>query len=375
MSIKQKKIRVLILKISFFLGICFTILSVEASFAVSVKPILPKNQSDTGVTYYDLRMNPGQEQELKLEVSNPSDIEQEITIELNDATTNLSGEIDYSDRSGQVSRDKSLVVSFKDIAQVESKAIVPAHEKRIIIVQLKMPPEQFDGMILGGIKISSIDSSQSQLNDQSRKKSYIVAVKLTETDAPVMANLNLLRVLPKKVDGRQTIQATVQNDQAINVEELEYTATITEEGSDQVLYQVAQSNYRMAPNSSTTFIIADENDALTSAGRYSLQLTVKSKDTGQEWKWNKGFELVKETENYQKNSKHLMIYIVICSITLAFLLIVLIALILLRRRRQRQYEAELYQKKKKRKRRKKSQQNKKRNPENKQQKIKKNKRR
>ncbi|GGC96275.1 DUF916 and DUF3324 domain-containing protein [Enterococcus wangshanyuanii] len=371
MTIKQKNIRLLIMKISFFVGLCLTIITTETSFAVSIKPILPNNQSDSGATYYDLRMKPGQEQELKLEVSNPSDIEQELAIELNDATTNLSGDIDYSDRSKQVTRDKSLTVSFKDIAQAESKTVVPAHEKRIITVQLKMPPEQFDGMVLGGIKISSIESRQSQSNDQGRKKIYIVAVKLTETDTPVMANLNLLQVLPKKADGKQTLQVTVQNDQAVNIEELEYTATITEQDSDTVLYQTKQSNYRMAPNSSTTFIIADEVNALKPTGRYSLQLTVKSKDTDQEWKWDKGFEIAKEAETHQKNSNHLMIYIVICSITLVFLFIFLITLLLLRRRRQRQYEAALYQKKRKRKRRKKSQPNKKKSPESKQKRIKK----
>jgi hypothetical protein len=354
MTNKQKNVRLLILGYSLFLPFFLFIMTTESGLAVSVKPILPENQHDPEATYYDLRMKPSQEQELKLEVSNTSDEERKLTIQLNDATTNFLGDIDYTDRSEQIQRDKSLTVSFKDIAAVESQVVISAHEKKIIPVHLKMPKEPFDGMVLGGIKLVSTHPKPT-IDNQNRKNVYIVAVKLTETDTLVQANLNLLQLLPTKKAGQYVIQATIQNDQAVNLEAIEYTAEITEQGSEQVIYQIKQNDYRMAPNSSTTLSVLDEAKVLQPAGKYLFHLTVRSKDTDQVWKWEEAFELPKEASEGKHDQ--LILYIVICTVVLLFLLIALLSLLLLRRRKQKQYEAELYQKKKKRKRRKKVQQN------------------
>lgn len=352
---KRKTLHLVILVIVFFiLSLSFMFIGTEIGLAVSVKPILPENQHDPEVTYYDLRMNPGQEQALQLELTNTSNRQQKVTMQINDATTNEIGDIDYSDRSKIVSRDESLETSLKDVATVESELTIPANKSMTATVHLKMPKQRFDGMILGGIKVVSAEKSiEPREAVPEEKKTYIVAVKLTETDVPVVAKLNLLGVVSETNLGKKAIKATIQNDQAINVEDIEYIAKIYKKNSDKIIHQAKVTGYRMAPNSSFTFHIAEEKQVFQD-GTYQIHLTAKSKATNQEWEWDKEFKITKNEEKKTTNTaigsdkSNLMLYITICVMTLSALLIFLLVLLISRKRKEKRYVEALYQKKKKR---------------------------
>ncbi|OJG88157.1 hypothetical protein RV15_GL001816 [Enterococcus silesiacus] len=327
----------------------------KVGLAVSVKPILPNNQHNPEATYYDLRMEPNQEQDLALELINTSDKKQQVTLQINDATTNEIGDIDYSDRSKIVVRDKSLKFGLKDIASSESEITIPAHETMTTIVHLKMPPNQFNGMILGGIKVVSSEKSngeQTSTNQQDHApKTYIVAVKLTETDTPITANLNLLGVFSVKESKKNSIKATIQNDQAINLEDIELTAKVYEENSDKLSFQTKLTGYRMAPNSSLTFIINKENQVLQ-PGNYQIAIAAKSKATNQEWQWDEELRITqaedKEKDNLAMSKESIMFYTIIFVSTFVALLLLLLILLILRKRKEKRYAEALYHKNKER---------------------------
>lgn len=345
---KRKTFHLLILVTGLFLLLLssFMFIGTETGLAVSVKPILPENQHDLDATYYDLRMNPGQEQALKLELTNTSSKQQKVTIQVNDATTNEFGDIDYSDRSKIVSRDKSLKIALKDIVTIDSELTIPAHKTMTTTIQLKMPDQRFDGMILGGIKVVSSEAKNTE------KQTYIVAVKLTETDIPVAAKLNLLDVVSETKAGKNTIKATIQNDQAVNLEDIEYIANIYKENSNKILHKSKVIGYRMAPNSSFTFTIGEEKE-LSQVGTYRMHLMAKSKATNQEWEWKKDVEITKNEDKkitrraIGSDKNNLKLYITICVITFSGLLILLIVLLIARKRKEKRYMEALYQKKKK----------------------------
>ncbi|EOL50901.1 DUF916 and DUF3324 domain-containing protein [Enterococcus caccae] len=362
--IKKRKILRLITMIGFFLfSLTCLFAGSDTGMAISVKPILPPNQHDPQATYYDLRMNPGQEQDLKIELINTSEKEQQVTLQVNDATTNETGDIDYSDRSNIVSRDKSLKIALKDIATTEPEIVIPANKTITTTVHLKMPNHPFDGMILGGIKVVSsekIKEEQVPTNkDNQAKKTYIVAVKLTETDTPVEAKLNLVDIIYSNESNRDSLKATIQNERAVNLEDIEYVAEVYEKGSDKILKQSKVTGYRMAPNSSFTFIFDGENKELQS-GTYQMHLTAKSKATNQEWEWEKEFDVktakAKTVSAPSRNSEkdHIMLYTIIFVSTFVALLLLLLILLISRKRKEKRYEEALYQRNKKRDRNKKN---------------------
>lgn len=373
---KRKILRLIIVMIGvFLLSLTFMIAKVQAGLAVSVNPILPKNQHNSEATYYDLRMMPRQKQDLQMELTNTSDKEQKITLEINDATTTNVGDIDYSDRSKTVPRDKSLEVAFTDIATAETAEMtIPAKKTVKTTIHLDMPEKQFDGMILGGIKVvsSEKDSETHDLNNEEKqsKKTYIIAVKLTETDKSVVAKLNLLDVVSSKESNKNSIKATIQNDQAVNIEDIDFTADVYKKSSDKVFAQTKVTGYRMAPNSSFTFIIGGKNQDFQ-AGKYKIDITAKSKATNQEWEFDKELVITKSegkkvgnTETSSEKDK-IIFYTIICVITFVLLLLLLMLLLVLRRRKEKRYEEALSYKRKKRDRRNKNSQRKKKQKVNK----------
>lgn len=354
---KRKLLHLIVVVIGVFLlsGIVMMV-KANTAWAVSVKPILPKNQYDSEVTYYDLRMIPSQKQNLQLELTNTSDTEQRVTIQINDATTNDDGDIDYSDRSKITPRDKSLKLSLRDVASVEPETTIPAKKTARVTVQLKMPETKFDGMILGGIKVvsSAKEKDTFKADDKNKQgtKTYIVAVKLTETDEPIEAKLNLLSVVPSENSSRNTIKATIQNDQAINLEEITFTAKVFQKGSDKLLAQTELTGCRMAPNSNFSFTIEEEKKEFQE-GLYQIHLTAKSEATNQEWEWDKELEIKNPTEKKAKSPKYnsekdkITVYIIICVSTFILLLVFLIILLITRNRKERRYKEALSHRKKK----------------------------
>lgn len=361
MTNKRKTLRLIRVMLGFFLLLLITMISkAEVGFAISVKPILPKNQHNIQATYYDLRMVPGQEQELKLELVNTSDKEQKITLQINDATTNDAGDIDYSDRSKYVPRDQSLKVSLKDIATAESEMIIPAKKTVIATVHLKMPKGQFNGMILGGIKVVSSKNDSSDINEKQSKKAYIVAVKLTETDTPVEATLDLVEILSSQESQESdetVIKAIIQNNQAVNLENIEYIAKIYKKKSDKILHQTNVTGYQMAPNSSFAFTVADEEQGFQT-GEYQVHLIAKSKETNQKWEWNKAFEITKKATEENKvgasatgsDKDNSLFYTIIFVITFVLLLVLLLLLLILRKRKEKKFKEVMQYRKKKRER-------------------------
>lgn len=355
---KRKKLRLINIMIGvFLLSVLSIIANTQVGLAVSVKPILPKNQYNSKATYYDLRMKPGQKQDVQMELTNPSDKEQTVTLQINDATTNVEGDIDYSDRSKIVPRDKSLEVAFKDIASIEPEITIPAKKTVTATIHLDMPKKQFDGMILGGIKVISSEKDSKVQNSTNKekqsKKTYIVAVKLSETDKQVAAKLNLLEVVSSKESNQNVIKATVQNDRAINLEDIDFTADIYKKNSDKVFAHKKVVGYRMAPNSSLMLIIDGEKQGYQ-PGKYKINLTAKSNETNQEWKWTKELEISNSEGEKLDNSsissekEKIMFYIIICVITFVLLLLLLLLLLILRKRKEKDYEEALSYKRKKR---------------------------
>ena len=62
----------------------------------SVSPVMPDNQNPESRGYFDLRVSPGQKQELTVTISNSGSEEIGVSLNLLTVSTNINGIVDYT---------------------------------------------------------------------------------------------------------------------------------------------------------------------------------------------------------------------------------------------------------------------------------------
>lgn len=260
--------------------------SAEA-MSYSVKANIPDNQIDKNLTYFDLRMSPGETQTISLTVQNSSTEEITLIIEPNTAITNQNGVIDYS--SNDHEKDSSLKYAFSDIISPAQEVTLAGNETKEVSFTIEMPEESFDGIILGGFHVYEVNLDNESTSEQIKNKyAYVIGAKLSVTDTIVEPDLTLNEVEATLINYRTHITANLQNTEATIINDLEVTAQITKEGEDEVLYETTNSNLSMAPNSNFDFPISLNNQALE-AGKYRIY--IHATDGDQTWEFDKTFEI------------------------------------------------------------------------------------
>lgn len=99
----------------------------ETGMPISVNAVLPENQFNKQVSYFYLKMEPGDEQEIELKLGNSSNEDQKVEVTLTPAITNDNGIIVYPDDVKKV--DSSLVHPFTSIATTDKDVTVPANSE------------------------------------------------------------------------------------------------------------------------------------------------------------------------------------------------------------------------------------------------------
>ncbi|MBO0446167.1 DUF916 and DUF3324 domain-containing protein [Enterococcus ureilyticus] len=261
--------------------------------AYSVKANIPENQIDKSKTYFDLKMTPGQKQDVSLTISNSSKEKATIIITPNIALTNQNGVIDYNQEKAK--QDSSLKVPITDIISDKQKVTLEPQETKDVVFTLQMPEVAFDGTILGGFYITKESTDKEEKDSESvqikNRYSYVIGIQLRENEQTVKPVLQLNDVKPTLQNYRTAISANLQNTQATIINNLEVEAKISKKGSTEVLYETTKKDMSMAPNSNFYFPITMNNQPLK-AGDYTLRLTAK--DQTENWKFEQDFNISAE---------------------------------------------------------------------------------
>lgn len=254
----------------------------------NVQASLPENQLNEEVSYYDLRMQPGQKQEIVLRISNTSDQEQTYEINVNQAYTNKNGFIDYEQKD--VKTDETQKYPLKDIVLYDSEITVAPQTSIDFPIQLNMPTASFDGEILGGIQV--LKKTKEVEGEIVNRYGYIVGLRLTETDTPIERQLVLKEVRAEKVFGSTGVVADIQNPVMEGIGHLKYEVTIRDDQNKAVREKVYDKEMSIAPNSTYTFAVDWEDEPLE-AGEYLFDLTV-SDAKGNRWDFEEPFSISEE---------------------------------------------------------------------------------
>lgn len=331
--------------IALFSFFVFNNTAIAAEMNFSVNTVIPDNQIDKSKTYFNLKMNSNQQQDIMVTLKN--DTKKDITVEVgvNTAKTNSNGVVEYGKSS--IKNDSSLKYDISNIVKGPSSVVIPASSSKNVAFHITMPKESFDGILLGGL---TFQQKSSEVNQDKAKNgttvqneySYAVAILLKETDKVVNPNLNLLQVNPGQINYRNVINAELQNDQSVLMSKVSVDAKIYSKNGKKPVYTSIKSDMQIAPNSHLTYPIS-LNGTSMKAGGYTLKMKVTATANKQvkKWTFTKDFtikskqarDLNKSDVDVKANTNNSNWLYIVIGVALLIIIIILIVVIILQRKK------------------------------------------
>ena len=289
---KFKKIAVFFMVISIA---AMLYISAEAVSGFSVNLAFPDNQRQNGNSFFDLLVYPGMEQELTIEITNTSDMDATMLVEVITASTSMHGEIDYITQGGLM--DETLKFSIEDIIELpDNPVIVPAGETTEVSFKLTVPEESFDGILLGGISIvrEVTQEEREAAGAIVNQFGYVSAVRLAQSESAedITANFALGDITAELVHHRASIVAQIRNTEPKFIRGASATMEIFPQGSRTSLFKHEIGSLEMAPNSIFSYSFVDHDGYGIEAGDYTAILTLTYDD--ETWSWERNFTITPE---------------------------------------------------------------------------------
>lgn len=330
----MKKISVYFVSLVILFGIVFPINVEAAEMNFSVQAVIPENQVDKGKTYFDLKMNPDQTQDLAIRMKNDTSKDVTVEIGINSATTNDNGIADYS---GKVEKkDSTLTYDLNDLIEIDKEMTIPAKGDITVTAHLKMPAAAFDGVLLGGFTFIEKETDENKEVQEGaqivNKYAYTIGIQLQETDKVIEPELVLNDVFPGQVNFRNVAQANIQNSAAAIIKNLTIDGKIFKKDGKEALYEAKRTDLRMAPNSNFNYGISLDNEEFK-PGTYVFKGVATAGE--KEWTFEKEFtiesEIAKELNHTAVElDKDYSLYIYL-GIGLIVLLLIVVILYLLKK--------------------------------------------
>lgn len=271
----------------------------------SISAILPENQVDDSNTYFDLRMEPGAKQTVQFVIYNSRPEALRANVQLNSASTGRNGLITYSNPD---IRDEAMSVSINDVATIKEKTItVPAGGSTKVDIEIKMPDKKLEGVLLGGIVVS--DDTAQESTDITEGVAltniitYVLGLKLTQDDAEVAPDFDLVDVSPDLVNYKTAVVSKLRNKAPLIVKNMKLNAKVYGPDPDTPIRELSLDSVDMAPQSTGDFVIDWENEAFSS-GTYRLAMTGTYR--GEEWNWDQEFTISGEANTLNSRAVDLV---------------------------------------------------------------------
>lgn len=284
-------------KLQLFLSAIFLTLSfglAQTGYArtddYTVKPIIPENQSNKDLGYFDILLGADKEQTLQVELSNNTEQEIKIDVTLSSAVTNMTGLVVYEPT--EIVADSSLKYNLKDYVNTPKVVILPPLTRQKLDLKVKMPNEAFNGQIAGGITFSKEGQNDKEEDSEGitvkNTYSYTIALLMRQNDNEVSPDLKLKTVSPSQINGRNVINVNLQNPTMTYINTMNVKATISGISNADIKYTYSNSMMQMAPNTSFDLPIPTSNQSAATRvsqplkpGKYRLQLVVNARTDDQ----------------------------------------------------------------------------------------------
>lgn len=263
-----------------------------ASLNFSVAAQLPSNQVDTSVSYFSLKVAPQQTQTLNLVITNSDSRAHRYRIAVNRAHTNTNGEIDYTKHG--LKPATSLQADIETMTPKPFVVKVQPQQKQTVGIRLTTPVKAWQGLVLGGIQVTELDSTAAKSSRKgltlANEYAYVVGVALQESGnyAGITPKIKCNSVKAHQLNYRNTITATLENTTATPIHQLKLKVAITKAGAKHTYIRYTKQDMAMAPTSTFAFPISTNNTPLV-AGQYTMDMVATT--AGQTFHFVKTFTI------------------------------------------------------------------------------------
>ncbi len=258
-----------------------------------VQAVIPENQVDINKSYFDLKMQPEEEQELQVKLVNPE--AEPITVSVNaiNASTTEEGMIDYTVKG---IKDKTLNYPFESLIKVlETTISLQPYETKIAHFHLKMPKEQYDGVIVGGLRFTKNLPENEVKNKEvtiQQRFHYVVGVVLNETETTIVPDyeMDAVKVAKSKQGKKMSVIHSIRNKNAAISKEIELKMIIRKKGDKAPLIKLEKEHLEMAPNSVMDFPVLIKRQL--QSGKYTSHTQILQ--DGKKWIFENEFNITKD---------------------------------------------------------------------------------
>ncbi|WP_159638642.1 WxL protein peptidoglycan domain-containing protein [Erysipelothrix anatis] len=313
----KKSIKILLVAVLLAMQVNTISADTERYSDFTVTPVFTENQIGTDLEYrgyFDVMLAPEGHDILNLEVKNTGSSPMTVHVDKTNAVTRANGEADYTQNEMPSAYIPTTMASMLTIQN--NDIVVNPNESAIISVDLQMPKEAFEGVILGGLAITATHESnktkeQNSVGVNSSVK-YLVAVQARNSMNDVMPKLRNGEAGAKVHQMMPAYFVTIENSVGLNMSNVSISGDIKQKSDGKVVAKVDEKNRSILPYSSFEVMFSpnDENQKIVSQ-LYSYDLTIKSGEESWNFKddFQVGTEMTKDINATVKpNNNALLIY-------------------------------------------------------------------
>ncbi|EGO5014773.1 DUF916 and DUF3324 domain-containing protein [Enterococcus faecalis] len=334
------------------------LMMIAFSFLIGIKRVAASNvdysiipqPSDKQVseenTYYDLKLNKNEKEDLKIKVKNNSNKEIIIETNVDKATTNSNGVVEYKNSNKHKSTNLKHDITEFVKADKSSVVLLPYEEKEITY-KITQPEENFEGIIVGGINFTQKLTDNSEVTGSMAVKnqySYSIAIVLHGSKDTIKHDVTNNKVELRQSNGRNIIYFPILNNTAAFLNKVNVTGAIYKQNENKAIYTEKVSNAQVAPNSIYEYPIGTSQTKLH-PGKYLAKVSIESK--GEKWEFTDKFEIT-EAQSKKLNStgvidkKNYTKYILLAAIIVLIILLFLFLILYIRKKNKEIKELQKY---------------------------------
>lgn len=251
-------------------------------------PIYPKTQRANTMGYYNIKISPGEQQELTVAVKNLSKQEIRISVAALDPATGKDGMIDYS-RTGPANASRQH--AFSSLAHVLPEPMaIPPNAEVDIVTTLQIPDSPFEGCVLGSLLFTQEPDDADASTPSSYRYASIVPVLLSEEAELPPPNFELETVAfsaPEEGAKTRRLSIPVHNTVSTLATGVQVQVTVTQDAETVPCAEATFMDVEMAPNTIFPLEIALPDDgAIPEVYKVSVQILYQEKE------WNLQKELL-----------------------------------------------------------------------------------
>ncbi|WP_195918642.1 DUF916 and DUF3324 domain-containing protein [Lactococcus lactis] len=278
----KKNILVSLVSLSVLINATHTVHADSANF--SVTPKIGENQVGQNLGYFNLLLKPKQTQNVEFTLNNNSNQTIKVKTTFGTAFTSQSGNVGYT--PDLVKPDPSLKINLKDYVKLPQTLTIKPKSTTTVTATVTMPDENIKGVIAGGFNFEDASTSESTQKSSgvsiTNRYRYVIGLVLQNDIAKVDPTLNLGKVGPDQVNGRNVITANLTNSTPAYLMQMNTDAVVTKYNDSSIKYTYNNAAMEMAPNSNFNLAIPvsipgalnGKTSEPLKPGKYHLKMTV-----------------------------------------------------------------------------------------------------